>query len=89
MPYTTATKSIKYLRNLPNGSDDKASAYDVGDPSSVLGQEDLLEKEMATHSSILAWRTPRTKEPGGLWSMGSHRVKCDGATNTLTFFTVD
>ena len=34
-----------------------------------------LEKEMATHSSVLAWRIPRTAEPGGLLSMGSHRVK--------------
>ena len=36
-----------------------------------LGQEDPLEKEMATHSSILAWRIPRTEEPGELQSMGS------------------
>ena len=36
-----------------------------------LGQEDLLEKEMAIHSSILAWKTPWTEEPGGLQSMGS------------------
>ena len=36
-----------------------------------LLQEDPLEKEMATHSSILAWAIPRTEEPGGLWSMGS------------------
>ena len=36
-----------------------------------LGQEDLLEKEIAPHSSILAWRIPRTEEPGGLQSMGS------------------
>ena len=36
-----------------------------------LGQEDLLEKEMAPHSSILAWRIPPTEEPGGLQSMGS------------------
>ena len=35
-----------------------------------LGQEDPLEKEMATHSSILAWRIPWTEEPGGLQSMG-------------------
>ena len=35
-----------------------------------LGQEDPLEEEMATHSSILAWRTPWTQEPGGLQSMG-------------------
>ena len=39
-----------------------------------LGQEDPLEKEMATHSSILAWRIPWTEEPGGLQSMGSQRV---------------
>ena len=36
-----------------------------------LGQEDTLEEEMATHSSILAWRIPRTEEPAGLQSMGS------------------
>ena len=42
-----------------------------------LGWEDPLEKEMATHSSILAWRIPRTAEPGGLPSMGSHRVGHD------------
>ena len=39
-----------------------------------LGQEDPLEKGMATHSSILAWRIPGKEEPGGLLSMGSHRV---------------
>ena len=37
-----------------------------------------LEKEMATHSSVLAWRIPGTAEPGGLPSMGSHRVRHDG-----------
>ena len=42
-----------------------------------LGQEDPLRKEMATHSSILAWRIPWTEEPGGLLSMGSHRVRHD------------
>ena len=39
-----------------------------------LGWEDPLEEGMATHSSILAWRIPRTAEPGGLQSMGSQRV---------------
>ena len=39
-----------------------------------LGQEDLLEKEMAPHSSILAWKIPWTEEPGRLQSMGSQRV---------------
>ena len=40
-----------------------------------LGQEDPLEKEMATHSSTLAWRIPWTEEPGRLQSMGSQRVR--------------
>jgi len=39
-----------------------------------LGQEDPLKKEMAAHSSILAWRIPWTEEPGGLHSMGSQRI---------------
>ena len=42
-----------------------------------LGQEDLLEKEMATHSSILAWKIPWTEESGGLQSMGWQRVGHD------------
>ena len=42
-----------------------------------LGWEDLLEKGMATHSIILAWRIPWTKEPGGPQSMGSQRVEQD------------
>ena len=46
-----------------------------------LGQEDLLEKEMATHSSILAWRIPWMEEPGGLLSTGSPRVGHDWATS--------
>ena len=40
-----------------------------------LGQEDPLEKEMATHSSILAWKIPWTEDPDGLQSMGSQRVR--------------
>ena len=42
-----------------------------------LGREDLLEKEMATHSNILAWKNPWTEEPGRLQSMGSQRVGQD------------
>ena len=42
-----------------------------------LGQEDPLEKEMATHSSIHAWKIPWTEEPGGLQPMGSQRVGHD------------
>ena len=40
-----------------------------------LGREDTVEKEMATHSSILAWRIPWTAEPGGLQSTGSQRIR--------------
>ena len=48
-----------------------------------LGQEDSLEKEMATHSSTLAWRIPWTEEPGKLQSTGLQRVGCDCVTNFL------
>ena len=49
-----------------------------------LNQEDVLERGMATHSSILAWRIPWTEEPGGLQSVESQRVRHDRATNTHT-----
>ena len=58
--------------HFPGGLDGKVSAYSGGNsrvPS--LGWEDLLEKEMATHSSILAWKIPQTEEPGRLQSMAS------------------
>ena len=54
-----------FLADLPGGSDGKASAYNVGDPVLSLGGEDPPEKEMATHSSTLAWEIPCT-EPAGL-----------------------
>ena len=49
-----------------------------------LGWEDPLVKEMATHSSIIAWKSPWTEEPGELQPMGSQRVRHDWATNTTT-----
>ena len=52
------------------GSDRKETWID-------LGQEDLLEKEMGSHSNILAWRISWTEEPGGLKSMGSQRAGHD------------
>ena len=58
---------------MEGGSDGKASVYNVGD----LGREDSLEKEMATYSSILAWKIPWMKEPDRLQSMGSQRVGQD------------
>ena len=49
------------------------------------GWEDPLEKGMATHSSILLWKIPRTEEPCGLQSMGSQEIRGDWVTNTFTF----
>ena len=51
-----------------------------------LGQEDPLEKEMATHSSTLAWKIPWTEKPGRLQSMGSQRVRHDWATSLYLLF---
>ena len=48
-----------------------------------LGQEYPLEKEMATHSNILSWKIPWMEEPGGLESIGSQRVRHNGATSFL------
>ena len=53
-------------------------------PVPSLGWEDPLEKEIATHSSILAWRSPWTEEPGWVQSMGSQRVGHTWVTNTHT-----
>ena len=55
--------------NFPNSSVGKESSCNAGDRVQFLGQEDPLEKEMATHSSILAWRIPWTEVPGRLQSM--------------------
>ena len=64
------------LKNLhfPGSSVGKNSPANTGDRVRSLGQEYRLEEEMATHSSILAWRIPRTEEPGGLHSMGSQEL---------------
>ena len=57
---------LKMVKNLPTMQETRVQS---------LGQEDLLEKEMATHSSILAWKIPWTEEPGRLQSMVSQRVR--------------
>ena len=54
-----------------------------------LGQEDPLEKEMATHSSTLAWKIPWIEEPGRLQSMGSKRVRHDWATSLYSLWSQD
>ena len=57
---------VQVVQNLPEMQDTRVRS---------LGLEDSLEKIMATHSSIFAWRIPWTEKPGGLQSMGSQRVR--------------
>ena len=59
----------------------KESACNERELGTIPGQEDPLEKGMATHSSILAWRIPWTEEPGGLQSIGLERVRHDWVAN--------
>ena len=70
------------MEGFPCSSVSKESACSAGDWVGSLSWEDPLEKEMATHSSILAWKISWTEESGGLHSMGSQRVGHDWATNT-------
>ena len=65
---------VIYILGFPGDSDVKNLPTRQETQVRSLGQEDHLEKGMATHSSILTWRIPWTEEPGGLWSMGSQRV---------------
>ena len=60
---------VLVVKNLP------AKAGDLGDTGLILGQENPLEEGMATHSSILVWRIPRTEKPGGLQSIESDTTK--------------
>ena len=64
----------QWVKNLPAVQESQVRS---------LGQEDPLQKGMATHSSNLAWRIPWTEEPGGLQSMGSQRVGHDEVTHTI------
>ena len=65
------------VKNLPANAETRVQ---------FLGQEDPLEKEIATHSSILAWEIPWTEEPGGLQSMGLQRVGHDWGDSTAQLF---
>ena len=69
------------------GSEGKDSTSIAEDLGVILGQEDPLEKRMAPHSSILAWRIPWTEKPGRLQSMGSPRVRDTTEQLTLSLFT--
>jgi len=78
--FLSGTNSLQfgsYHHSFPGGSDGKESACSVEDLGSSPGSERSLEKDMATHSSFLAWRIPWTEEPGRLQSMGSQRVGHD------------
>ena len=66
--YIRASLVAQMVKNLP-------AMQEIQDQSQ--GQEDPLEKGMATHSSVLAWRFPWTEEPGRLQSMGLRRVRHD------------
>ena len=74
MPIQEASPMAQWVKNLP------ANARDTGDVVRFLGLEDPLEEDKATHSSILAWRSPWTEKPGGLQSKGSQRVRSDWVT---------
>ena len=76
--FTWASLVAQMVKSLPAVQDTWVRSLD---------QEDPLEKEMATHSSILAWKIPWTEEPGRLQSMGSHRVGHDWATLLSFTFT--
>ena len=71
-PWCVASLVSQRLKHLPAMWETWVGSVDWEDP---------LEKEMATHSSILAWRIPWTEEPGGLQSPGSQRVRHDWATS--------
>ena len=66
---------IMLLVGIPGDSEDKESACNAGDLSQSLSWEDLLEKEMATHPSILPWRTPMDR---GAWRATVHRFAKSG-----------
>ena len=72
--------SIWTFKGFPGGTEVKNSPTAQETWVWSLGWEDPLEKEMATHSSILAWRIPLTEEPGRLQSKGSQSVRYDSAT---------
>ena len=68
---------LQYDEGFPGGSDVKNLPAMQEFPVPSLGQEDLLEKGMATHSSILTWRTPWTEESGRLQFKGSQKIGQD------------
>ena len=72
---------LENIYGFPGGSNGKESACIAGDSSSIPRSGRSLEKGMAAHSSILAWRIPWTEEPGGLQSLGSQLVTTERLTH--------
>ena len=70
---------------FPGSSEGKESVCSARNPALITGSGTSLEKGMAIHSSILAWRIPGTEETGRLQSIESQRVGHDQMTNTFTF----
>ena len=77
--YIWASLVSQMVKNLPAVRETQVGS---------LGQEDPLEREMATHSSILAWEILRTEEPGRLQSLGSQRVRHNLVTEQQCFFVL-
>ena len=77
--YTIIRASLvaQVVKNLPAMQETRVQS---------LGQEDPLEEEMASHSSILTWRILWTEEPGRLWSLGSHRVSHNLVTEHAYYY---
>ena len=79
--YLFKLEFLFFVTGLPGGPSGKESPLPMQKTQDTqvqsLGQEDPWQEEMATHSSILAWRIPRTEEPGGLQSIKSQRVRHD------------
>ena len=78
----TLGHTVPIRSDSPGGSDSKVSACDIRDQGSIPGSGRSLDKEMATHSSILAWRIPWTEEPGRLQSVGVAKSR-----TWLSYFT--
>ena len=81
-PTSEATIALFTMRRKQQELESEESACNAGDPGSISGSGRSLEKKIATHSSILAWKIPWMEELSGLQSMGLQKVRHDWATNT-------
>jgi len=75
--FVVLKSTLSEINSKSSGSDGKESAYSAGDLGSIPGSGRSPEKEMATYSSILAWKIPWTEEPGRLQSVGLQKVTQD------------